>query len=969
MEPAQPGNASNDDPKRAFSMRNYLSEDLHVKKQIQTVEQPRQPRSPLRESNDSDPATVNRDKSTSSSEKRDSSAKRNSFFSKRPKSGVTTNSNESTTRSQTPLPSAFGEPSIPPSILEIPLVPAETNTSKSRFLFGRSRKHRKSSVSKLRASSPIEADDESDQYGYQKEEKHRRSSSSDRRMRISNPFGFQHVAKIEKQREERDKSDIFADFRALRKGHRTAIIGPSREVESDLPTVQDKQQKRPPPLRPKRSDELLAEDVLSPSLHGMPPLRQIRSAETFALPLPPVPVSTGPRQHAHRPPPLKQVPNIFAPDYLPRNTASDEWDRLLPLYDNRPSMNPNEVGFYPISHSEMVQEPIRSPMFNPPLEQVPEEPEGTLSNRQSVDYSRQLSMRHSKSSPLLSRRAPKFPRSSQDELPVPSGVEITVTERPISQDSQGSDTLGDLARLSVPVKELEENSLTRANSIARETGASWEDDVDYCYQHAAEADCDFDWNNISRLDDADSDDLYRDDGPFPNTKKLQKREQSCSMASTASSEGDQYKLTSRVYRVPSKEGVPELDYRSSHSASTNSISVLTPLDKFSFPSSESVRVKRESNKDALSPHIPHGTDLSMSQYYDDVSTKASSSPPAIPIRSDSRDKTLSSEIIKRFDFLPTPPPSAKQSPTIPMLSERKSAPKDLSVNTIVAQLREPTLDSPVSPDQPQSLEQPPPPPPKSPRTLMRQSTNEDVPLLRPRNYNSTLNAAKLKLIDAQDRLQGLGPTSMPRKNSDDSVVTAIPLSKPLTPPKSPYVGNMAPGGLTYFSTPSPTPSAESSYFVPPASSKSPQIKPRRDFQIQPVFQQPREIPRPQHDFLPPLDFDKSQEEDYQRPQAHRKVSSDGAAGIETPPTSPPPPRNASANGIRPARSSYSLFPVPPKTPPASGRAMLSPMRGTFPPGTPPLPTGYPMSVKSPVNAGFPAVLRSPRPKDRRLATY
>jgi hypothetical protein len=972
MGPAQLGNASNDDSKRAFSMKNYFLEDSYIRKQTANVEESRQPRSPLREPNGLHPATSNRDKSTSSSEKRDSSAKRNSLFSKRPKSAVTTTSNEGSPRSLTPNPPTSGETSRPSSTTDVPAVPAETDTSRSRFLFGRSRKHRKSSGSKLRASSPIEADDESDQYRYRKEEKHRRSSSSDRRMRISNPFGFQHVAKIEKQREKDDSSelsDIFADFRALRKRHRTAIIGPSREVEPDLHTMEDNGPKRQPPLRPKRSDEMLKEEELLASTHGMLPLRQIRSAETFTVSPPSSANTTTPRHYAHRPPPLNQTANIFTPDYPPRNTASDEWDRLLPYYDSRIPGNPNEIGFHPLTQTESVPEPIRSPMFNPPLEQVPEEPEGTLSNRQSVDYSRQQSMRHSKSSPTLSRNGSKFSRSSHKEPPLPPNVEIVVTERPLSQGSEGSDTLGDPDRLSVPVKELEKAALTRTDSVARDTGSSWEDDVDYCYRHAAEADCDFDWRNTSRLDDADSDDLYRNDGPFSDPEKLQKREQSCSMASTASSEGDQYRLTSRVYQVPSKEGVPELDYRSSHSASTNSISVLTPLDKFSFSSFDSVRQpKRDSSRDPLSPQLSPPSDRSPSQQYDDVLAKAGSTPPYIPIRSDSRDKALSNEIIKRFDLLPTPPPSASQSPTIPRPSENRSATKDLSVDTIVAQLRSRTLESPVSPEQPNFPDDPPSVPPKSPRTLARRSTNENAPVRRPRNYSGTLNAAKLKLNDAQDRLHGLGPTSMPRTHSDDSVVTAIPTSKLPTPPKSPYSGEAAPGGLTFLGTPSPISPVESNYFTPRTSPSPAPSQQHRYMRPQHVFQQQSEFYQ-QQEPQQPRDSSHSQHDDAnQRSQAHRKVSSDSAARMETAPASPPP-RNTSANGVHPARSSYSLFPVPPKTPPPTALSMLSPLRGTYPVGATPLPLGYPPSLRSPVNPGFPTNLKSPKLKERRLATY
>lgn len=941
MESIQRGNAGNKYTTRTSSMETYGNHDSKSQKQLHNQEGSRQSRSPLREFHAAD-ALTSRDKSTSSTEKQDSPAKRNSFFTKRPKSAVTTGSNENSTRSQTP---GVGESSRPTSTVDAPIVPAETDTSRSRFLFGRSRKNRKSGSSKLRASSPVDADDEWDHYRSQKEDKHRRSVSGDRRMRISNPFGFQHVAKIEKQRESRESSDIFADFRALRSGHRTAVIGPSRGPQSDLLLEESRPLKRPPPLRPKRSDELLKESHLLPSSQDILPLRQIRSAEHFTAGIPSAqpphpfnkPGTT--RNYAHRPQPLNQVPNTYGLDYrtapLDHSSLSDEWDRLLPLYDPR-IPNPNEMGFHPMLHQELIPEPIRSPMFQPPLEQVPEEPEGTLSNRQSMDYSRQASIRHSKSSPILSRKGSKPSNTStQKQPPLPANVEITVTERPASQ---GSDTLGDPARMSVPVKELEELNLDKFHVEAKELTGSWEDDVDFCYRHAAEADCEFDWNSTSRLDITDSDDLYHDDGLFPDAKRALKREKNHSLASTASSEGDQYKLTSRVYgdnRATSKESCPELDYRSSHSASTNSIAVMTPSDKFSFPVSE------KPNKDPLSPALTPLSQVSMSQFYDDILARNATSPPAIPERSDSRpEKARSGDSAKHFEphlLLPTPPPSINPSPIIPQSDGTKSPHRDLSVDTIVAQLRARTsiMDSPVSPNDPTAVDYPPPPPPKSPRTLARQPSSE-MKGLRPRGQSFAVNAAKLKLIEAQGRLQEFAPTSMPRTYSDDSVVTAIPVSKPPTPPKTPFSPEEVPIGPTFLGSPSPSAS-------PVIGNETPQFTPRSTS----LPQQPKEE---------------------QMPQTHRKVSSDSAAKLDTPPTSPSIAKSPSTSGVRPARSSYSLFPQPPKDLPKP-LDLKTANRANFHMGVmspPPTASLYPMG--HPAGTKAPAGLKSPRPKERRLAT-
>ncbi|KAF2425772.1 hypothetical protein EJ08DRAFT_700168 [Tothia fuscella] len=931
---------------------SWVLEEAKWKKDMAVKESSRQPRSATRET------PIRRERSTTSSEKRDSSLKRNSFFSMRPKSTLTIASNESGSKAQAEALDGREQSRALPTT-ETPAAAAESDTSRSRFLFGRSRRNRKSAGTKLRASSPVDADDEDDSYGaVRKEEKHRRNSSADRRMRISNSFGFQHAAKTEKPQgpASKEPSDIFADFRALRKGHRAAVIGPSREIDLEPPAEHVKREKRPPPLRPKRSDELLWEEANQTSHSGMLPLRQIRSAETFSSSVPfspPAhPTSIPPKQFALQP----ANANTVAPGYLASSdyagSTSDEWDRLLPLYESRMSnqMSPNELGMRPLVQQDLGLEPIRSPMFNPPLEQVPEEPEGTLSNRQSAEYPRSTSIRHAKSTPALSRTNSK--PTKREQPPMPTSLESPTTGRPVSQ---GSDTLGDPDRLSVPIKEIERPDFRKAFAETRTLASSWEDDIDFCYQHAAEADCDFDWKIIPNQIEVESDDLYRDDGPLPDLKRSAKREQSHSMASTASSEGDQYRLSSKVYRIPSKDGCPDLDYRSSQSVSTNSITLMTPLDRSAFSSADMSRHSQKDLHKVLAPKILPLAELDMSQFYDDIAARSATPPPAIPTKSNSRN-LLANDQMRKLDVpqMPTPPPSANQSPVLPGTVDVKVPHnRDLSVDTIVAQLRQRGMESPVSPEE-SNYPPPPPPPPKSPRTLAWQQS--EIPQLKPRSHAGTLNAAKLKLLDAQGRLQGLGPTSMPRSNSDDSIVTAV-LSKPPppTPPKSPFSSATAPTEtLSSLNSPSPSiATAGSSYFTELTSTPS-QAREKREH-------------RDNRDMRA-------------RPQNHRKVSSDSGTATITPPMSPPPPRSpASATGVRTTRTNYSLFPQPqsqkvPKAIDITGANISGGMMSPPPTGgaysasaskTPPGPF-FPQGVRSPLLPPVP--VKSPPPGGKRIAT-
>lgn len=729
-------------------------------------------------------------------------------------------------------------------------MPSESDMSRSRFLFGRGRKSSKTSGSKVRANSPTDIYD--DEYvPRHREPKHKRESSGGSRG---------------------SSKDLFSDFRALRRGHRAAVIVPSR-----APPVQERKaeparpQRGPAPLRPKRSDErLMPEQVLTPAAFGMQPLRQIRSAEQFSLGIPPSQTAGPPKRPSHRPPPLN--PALFPPasnynlPHLSNGSIGDEWDRLLPLYENRsPPFNPMDTqmgSMRLIDTTETGPDHIKSPVFNPPLEQVPEEPEGTLSNRQSKDITHHSSIRHAKSSPMLSRNSSKSSFRKRSQMsPVHK-----IMERPISQ---GSDTLGDPTSLSNHSQLSMDGAVEEPNT--KDRSPSWEDDIDYCYEHAAEANCDFDWNNVSRYDDSDLDDLYLDDGPYTyaSMHKDISRNKNHPMGSTvSSSEGEGYRLPNRVYKVPSNDALPELEYRSSHSTSTNSVSILTPLDKFSFPSPDGRSSQRLSGKENVSSQLLYAerSEFQMNQLYDELLAKVEGAPPAVPPRSESRyEKMLPREPTTHnvaVPLLPTPPPSADQSPVLP---NEEPPRQDLRINTIVAALRRPH-DSPVSPDYP-----PPPPPPKSPP-------------FRSRGRSSTLGSPRPNLFDSHFDAYSQPqewPLTIPRSSSEISVVTAIPVSKSPTPPSSsPPTSKLPtpPGafytGAPFLSTPAPTPAFENAYFIPPRStSRSEQERPHK---------------------------------------MHRKGSSDPVSSkTDTPPIMP---LLRPSTGVRPSQSSYNLFPQPPKSP-------------------------------------------------------
>lgn len=826
-------------------MPKFFLDDLYARTLAAEghLEPSRQPRAPLREAQPPQKLGA-RDQSASSSEHRSSSSRRNSLFSKRPRSVMTTRSSEA----------GHGEESRRSSTnIDMPVMPSDSDVSRSRFLFGRGRKSSKSSGSKVRANSPTDIYDD----GYvprHRESKHKRESSGGSRG---------------------SSKDLFADFRALRRGHRAAVIGPSRAPQVEERKAEPaRPQRGPAPLRPKRSDErLMPEQLLTPGRFGMQPLRQIRSAEQFSPGVPPTQTAGPPKRPFHRPPPLN--PALFPPKanynlpHISTGAINDEWDHLLPLYENRPpSFIPidTQIGLMrSFAPPDSLPDQIKSPMFNPPLEQVPEEPEGTLSNRQSKDITRHPSIRHAKSSPMLSRNSSKSSFRKRSQIsPVHK-----IMERPISQ---GSDTLGDPTRVSTPSQLSMDGPVEDSNT--KDRAPSWEDDIDYCYEHAAEADCDFDWNNVSKYE-SDHDDLYLDDGPYTyaSMQKDISQNKTHSIGSTvSSSEGEGYQLPNRVYKVPSKDALPELEYRSSQSTSTNSVSLLTPLDKFSFPSVESQDSQRLSGKETAPSQLLYveRSEAQMHQLYDELLAKAAGAPPTVPPRSESRNERMlpREQTRKNVDapLPPTPPASADQSPVIPNEEQPR---QELRINTIVAALRRP-LDSPVSPDDP------PPPPPKSPP-------------FQPRARSRTLGSPNPNLIDSQiDAHYPLQewPLTIPRGISETSVVTAIPVSKSPSPPAGSPPTSMlpTPPGVAkmeapFLVTPSPTPAFENPYYVPPRSTS-------RSTTSKSNLEWPH--------------------------QMHRKGSSDP---VSSKPDSPPTtPTSRPQTGVRPSRSSYSLFPHPPKSP-------------------------------------------------------
>ncbi|KAI9762639.1 MAG: hypothetical protein M4579_000257 [Chaenotheca gracillima] len=114
-------------------------------------------------------------------------------------------------------------------------------------------------------------------------------------------------------------------------------------------------------------------------------------------------------------------------------------------------------------------------------------------------YSRMIQPRHR--GPRQTQSLSDIKRSSRHIPTQKAGTNCRMERSP----SQGSDTLGGLAPSDRPATSL--GGLIGGTSKRTSMGLGavegcWEDDIDYCYEHAAEADCNYEWDRYSDTDQA-----------------------------------------------------------------------------------------------------------------------------------------------------------------------------------------------------------------------------------------------------------------------------------------------------------------------------------------------------------------------------------------------------------------------------------------------------------------------------------
>jgi hypothetical protein len=319
-----------------------------------------------------------------------------------------------------------------------------------------------------------------------------------------------------------------------------------------------------------------------------------RSVESFSQP------SLSPRSHrhtqsVHAPPrvssrlPLTRIDDLpeesdinkslpQSPGRTRSNRHSGFWDRFAPLSphtvgDKLPSMTeePSYVTHAVTTPDDSAIHPM-TPPFSPDLGDVAEEPEQFTNPRSAPHPPPESPMRPSfESFSFSSTQRSTLSRSNSRRNSYTRGP----MTRPISQMSE---TLGSSRK----------NAACRAPSVHRQSNTwrvieeSWEDDVDFIYDNALEADCDFDWDHSSDTE------AYEGRRCAPEQQEHERRSTAVSQNIETSfmpspNEPMTYPTSSKnafpPLLVPSPSSVPELESRSAISAFTDN-GARTPSDFF-----------------------------------------------------------------------------------------------------------------------------------------------------------------------------------------------------------------------------------------------------------------------------------------------------------------------------------------------------------------------------------------------------
>ncbi|KAK8057681.1 hypothetical protein PG996_011618 [Apiospora saccharicola] len=331
--------------------------------------------------------------------------------------------------------------------------------------------------------------------------------------------------------------------------HRNSPPAPIRPLPK---RVQSEEQMRGPPPRPPRSPIGMSWNssvVPPPRLSSRAPSRQEEELDPLERPM----TNCSSRQ---------PQPFILSPaPPMPEPPASAQG--LMSEFLGPDDIVEQQIGSHAITTPDDAAWPLTANVLTS-LPDVPEEEEGSVTTRQGCSSltSNNSSLRGSISAPVL-RQMPQAPVHGR----VPGRVS---GQRP---PSNASETLGKFDMLAA--QRLMQGTIDEDASVY-EDNLNWEDDIDYCYEHAAEADFDYAWERPS-CDMGQCDD---EDAQSPKTTKLN------SARNSAGLPGGHLFLRNR-FDVPALSPASQTSMASSQGAITPIMQQGSVTSNFSLPRRDS----------------------------------------------------------------------------------------------------------------------------------------------------------------------------------------------------------------------------------------------------------------------------------------------------------------------------------------------------------------------------------------------
>ncbi|KAK6950425.1 hypothetical protein Daesc_008753 [Daldinia eschscholtzii] len=349
------------------------------------------------------------------------------------------------------------------------------------------------------------------------------SASTQRKLQISGPYNFQHLTHTHKDSvpdlDNANRLELVSEFASLQiqggRRHTEAFLEGIPHGESRFPSYSETSYHQEDPSVGLNADGAHLRASQPPPLPPLPPIRltkRSQSQDKIRVPPPRPPRSpigessmmplgqpqVPPTQQVHHPPRTSSRTSVRHDRFGSISGASVERSGSSFSFRNPQPFAPSSPSRAQTPHAPLVSPVMESEYEEPsPLSKVPhavtttEEVAWPLSNSiSSLPDVPEEEEHHAQSRPSRSRMSVASNHSSlRGSVSVPLLRQFSMNRT----TSNASDTLGKFDFSSQRATQAN----TRDYSIDGIGGDSWEDDIDYCYEHEAEANCDYAWERPS----------------------------------------------------------------------------------------------------------------------------------------------------------------------------------------------------------------------------------------------------------------------------------------------------------------------------------------------------------------------------------------------------------------------------------------------------------------------------------------